>query len=154
MAPQPHIQGRTCTGELALETGHLWGALVGGHPTKPQKEQFFNWTVVGKLSCFRELYFFPKPLVWTCIAQTISHGSPPFLGGTLCGKKNALFSTQSSRKSVTFGTVPFFLFWSSKTLWKRSSSISRPPLSFPHTATLLSWRKWKVVNGMVERLYR
>ena len=47
MAPQPHIQGRTCAGEsgarffpkprFALETGHLWGALVGGrHPTKPQ----------------------------------------------------------------------------------------------------------------------
>ena len=40
MAPQPHIQGRTCTGEpgakffpkprFALETGHLRGALAGG----------------------------------------------------------------------------------------------------------------------------
>ena len=81
MAPQPHIQGRTCAGEpgarffpkprFALETGHLWtcgghlwGALVegtcGGHPMKPQKQQFFNLTVVGKLSCFRDLYFFPK----------------------------------------------------------------------------------------------
>ena len=55
---------------------------------------------------------FPKwfELVLLKHAQTISHGSPPFVGGTLCGKKNALFSTQSSRKSVTFGTVPFFLF--------------------------------------------
>ena len=55
---------------------------------------------------------FPKwfELVLLKHAQTISHGSPPFVGGTLCGKKNALFSTQSSRKSVTFGTVPFFFF--------------------------------------------
>ena len=63
----------TCTGgpgvrffpkpRFALEMGHLWGALVGGHPMKPQKKQFFNLTVVGKLSCFRELHFFPpKPL--------------------------------------------------------------------------------------------
>ena len=28
-------------------------------------------------------------------------------GGPFAVKKNALFSTQSSRKSVTFGTVPF-----------------------------------------------
>ena len=81
MAPQPHIQGRTCTGEpgarffpkprFALETGHLWGALVGGrHPTKPQKKQFFNLTVVGKLSCFRELYFFPKQLKIQLLPKT------------------------------------------------------------------------------------
>ena len=80
MAPQPHIQGRTCTGEpgakffpkprFALETGHLRGALVGGHPSKPQKKQFFHLTVVGKLSCFRELHFFPKQLKIQLLPKT------------------------------------------------------------------------------------
>ena len=50
--------------------GHLWGALVGGHPSKPQKKQFFHLTVVGKLSCFRELHFFPKQLKIQLLPKT------------------------------------------------------------------------------------
>ena len=74
-------------------------------------------------------------------------------GGPFAVKKKALFSTQTSKKSVTFGTLPFFLLWSSKSLWKRSPSISRPLLSFPHIAALLSWGKWKIINGMVGKIY-
>ena len=151
MAPQPHIQGRTCTGELALETGHLWGALVGGNPTKPQKKTILSFNSSRKIVLFQGAAFFPQTVenpaftqnsdlhwqnpdlhwkrdrVSTCPysmygllqpifpkwfelvllkhVQTISHGSPPFVGGTLCGRKNALLSTLSSKKSITFGMI-------------------------------------------------
>ena len=45
-----------------------------------------------------------------CSIQTISHGSPPCVGGTLCGRKNVLFSTQSKTKSVNLGPCQFVIF--------------------------------------------
>ena len=57
------------------------------------------------MSCFRELHFFPNqlkiqllPKIKICIGN---HGSPPFVGGTLCDKKHALFSNKMW-KSVSF----------------------------------------------------
>ena len=49
--------------KICIGNGPLVGGTCGGHPTKPQKKQFFNLTVVGKLSCFRELHFFSQT-VW------------------------------------------------------------------------------------------
>ena len=75
---------------------HWKWATCGGHPTKPQKKQFFNLTVVGKLSCFRELHFFPpKPLKikfllhwkWaTCGGHPMKPQKKQFFNLTVVGK--------------------------------------------------------------------
>ena len=141
MAPQPHIQGRTCTGEpgaklfpkprFALETGHLRGALVGGTSgggtlASLKKKTILSFNSSRKIVLFQGAAFFPQTVenpaftqnsdlhwkrdrVSTCPysmygllqpifpkwfelvllkhAQTISHGSPPFVGGPFAVKK-------------------------------------------------------------------
>ena len=60
-----------------------------------------------------------------CSIQTVSHGSPPFVGAVLCGRKNVLFSAQSNKKSVKLGTLPVFDFCHQTPCEKHPSSFSR-----------------------------
>ena len=63
-------EAKICIGNGPLAGGTCGGHLWGGHPSKPQKKQFFHLTVVGKLSCFRELHFFPKQLKIQLLPKT------------------------------------------------------------------------------------
>ena len=84
MAPQPHFQGRTCTGELALETGHLWGALVGGAPYEASKKVILSFNSTRKIVLFQGAIFFPQTIENPAFTQNQDLHWKPWIS-TICG---------------------------------------------------------------------
>ena len=61
-----------------------------------------------------------------CSIQTVSYGSPPFVGGPFAIEKNIFFfRAQSNKKSVKLGTLPVFDFCHQTPCEKHPSSFSR-----------------------------
>ena len=90
------------------------------------------------------------PSIWSLLSKSLYSNSMhhfPWIsticGGALCGRKNALLNTQSSKKSVNFGTLPIVCFLVTKHHVKKIPVYFPTSLSFPQTTILLSWKRFE-----------